>query len=222
MALTPEDIVNKRFTITKFRDGYDLDQVDDFLDEVGRELRRLQDEASALKQENEELRDRVQGFEAGQFAEPRSAVAAPSEPAQDEDSEETVITTPPAQEPVVVPAPAVTVVEAESTNEASKSSGMLQLALELHDKHVRDGEEKRDALIREGESTARELVSDAQKQRADELARLNTERAQLQTKIKDLREFEGEYRSTLRSYIQGQLRGLDGSPEPEGAPSGLE
>ena len=32
MALTPEEVVNQKFTITKFRDGYDLDQVDDFLD----------------------------------------------------------------------------------------------------------------------------------------------------------------------------------------------
>ncbi|MFC4224603.1 DivIVA domain-containing protein [Lysinibacter cavernae] len=208
MALTPEDIVNKRFTITKFRDGYDLDQVDDFLDEVGKELRRYEEEAAALKQENEELRDRIQGLEAGQFAEPRSAAA----PAVVE-VEETV---------AVVEVPAAPVAGAGLTAEASKSSGMLQLALELHDKHVREGEEKRDALIHEGETTARELVSDAQKQRADELARLNTERADLQTKIKELREFEGDYRSTLRSYIQGQLRGLDGSPEPEGAPVGLD
>ncbi|GAA3586703.1 hypothetical protein GCM10022198_07730 [Klugiella xanthotipulae] len=215
MALTPEDVVNKRFTITKFRDGYDLDQVDDFLDEVGIELRRLEAEANALRQENEELRDRVQSMEANEFAQPRSAFSGA------DDIEETVVTH---AEPVVsAPTPAAPALAgAGLATEASKSSGMLQLALELHDKHVRDGEEKRDALIREGESTARELVSDAQKQRADELARLNGERAELQGKIKELREFEGEYRSTLRSYIQGQLRGLDGSPEPEGAPAGLD
>ena len=34
MALTPEDVVNKRFQHVKFRDGYDQDEVDDFLDEV--------------------------------------------------------------------------------------------------------------------------------------------------------------------------------------------
>ena len=32
MALTAEDIVNKRFQSTKFREGYDQDEVDDFLD----------------------------------------------------------------------------------------------------------------------------------------------------------------------------------------------
>ncbi|MBP6683794.1 MAG: DivIVA domain-containing protein, partial [Leucobacter sp.] len=40
MALTPEDVVNQKFTITKFRDGYDLDQVDDFLDTVVEEIRQ--------------------------------------------------------------------------------------------------------------------------------------------------------------------------------------
>ena len=52
MALTPEDVVNKRFQPTKFREGYDQDEVDDFLDEVVVELRRL-------NQDNEELRQRL-------------------------------------------------------------------------------------------------------------------------------------------------------------------
>ena len=52
MALTPEDVVNKRFQPTKFREGYDQDEVDDFLDEVVVELRRL-------GQENEELKQRL-------------------------------------------------------------------------------------------------------------------------------------------------------------------
>lgn len=51
MALTPEDVINKRFQPTKFREGYDQDEVDDFLDEIVVELRRL-------NQENAELRDR--------------------------------------------------------------------------------------------------------------------------------------------------------------------
>ena len=57
MALTPEDVVNKRFQATKFREGYDQDEVDDFLDEVVVELRRL-------NQENEELRQRLSAAEA--------------------------------------------------------------------------------------------------------------------------------------------------------------
>src|SRR3954454_24279574 len=57
MALTPEDVVNKRFQPTKFREGYDQDEVDDFLDEVVVELRRL-------NQDNEELRQRLMAADA--------------------------------------------------------------------------------------------------------------------------------------------------------------
>jgi DivIVA domain-containing protein len=32
MALTPEDVLNKNFTPTQFRRGYDEREVDDFLD----------------------------------------------------------------------------------------------------------------------------------------------------------------------------------------------
>ena len=32
MAFTPEDVLNKHFTATQFRRGYDEQEVDDFLD----------------------------------------------------------------------------------------------------------------------------------------------------------------------------------------------
>jgi DivIVA domain-containing protein len=49
MALLPEDILSKRFLTTKFRDGYDQDEVDDFLDEVVLEFRRVITENQDLK-----------------------------------------------------------------------------------------------------------------------------------------------------------------------------
>jgi DivIVA domain-containing protein len=68
MALTPEDVVNKRFQPTKFREGYDQDEVDDFLDEIVVELRRL-------NQENDELRRKVADLQSGGASE--STVPAP-------------------------------------------------------------------------------------------------------------------------------------------------
>jgi DivIVA domain-containing protein len=41
MPLTPEDVQNKRFTTVRFKEGYDEEEVDAFLDEVEAELRRL-------------------------------------------------------------------------------------------------------------------------------------------------------------------------------------
>lgn len=195
MALTPEDVVNKRFTITKFRDGYDLDQVDDFLDEVVAEFKRYEDEIKKLTDEKQKLSDEIAALKS---AKPEAAAAA---------------------EPVEAKAePVGTETGTIAAAEAIKSSHMLQLALELHDKHVHEGEKKRDQLISEAEQTAHELVSTAQKQRADELDKLEKARRKMEKHIEQLREFEGEYRGTLRSYIQGQLRDLEASPEPDNYP----
>src|SRR3954452_6294584 len=73
MALTPEDVVNKRFQATKFREGYDQDEVDDFLDEVVNELRRL-------SEENEELRAKLGACERPVGELSRATVARDGEP----------------------------------------------------------------------------------------------------------------------------------------------
>ena len=56
MALSWEDVVNKQFQPTKFREGYDQGEVDDFLDEIVGELKRLQGLNEQLTAENEALR----------------------------------------------------------------------------------------------------------------------------------------------------------------------
>lgn len=52
MPLTPGDVRNKQFATTRFRPGYDEEEVDAFLDEVEAEIDRL-------IQENEELRAKL-------------------------------------------------------------------------------------------------------------------------------------------------------------------
>src|SRR4051795_4606254 len=97
MALTPEDVVNKRFQPTKFREGYDQDEVDDFLDEVVVELRRL-------NQENEELRQRLVASDSRIAELQRNAVQAP--PAASSFVQEPTPFVAPAPVPVAEPAPA--------------------------------------------------------------------------------------------------------------------
>ncbi len=70
MALTPEDVLNKNFTATQFRRGYDEQEVDDFLDEVVAELRRLTQERDDLGSQLEECR---KGKGAARRARPRRA-----------------------------------------------------------------------------------------------------------------------------------------------------
>lgn len=193
MALTPEDVVNKRFQPTKFREGYDQDEVDDFLDEVVVELRRLNGE-------NEELRQRLAAAESGA---PQAAAAAPAPS----------FTAPePTPAPVAAPiaAPVVPSASAEAEEQAS-TTNLLQLARRLHEEHVREGAEKRDALIAEGHATAARVVAESEAKQRAQIGALEKERSTLESKIEELRTFERDYRAKLKSYIEGQLRELDSS-----------
>jgi DivIVA domain-containing protein len=49
MALTPEDVRNKQFATVRFKEGYDLDEVDNFLDEIEVSLSAVTLEAQDLR-----------------------------------------------------------------------------------------------------------------------------------------------------------------------------
>ena len=194
MALTPEDVVNKRFQATKFREGYDQDEVDDFLDEVVVELRRL-------NQENDELRQRLSAAEARAADASKGAPAAPAPAA--------VYAEPAAPPPTVaVPTQAPAAPQSE-LDEQTSTTNLLQLARRLHEEHVREGIEKRDALIAEGHATAARVVAEAEAKQRAQMGILDQERIALEKRVDELRVFERDYRLKLKSYIEGQLRELD-------------
>ena len=191
MALTPEDVVNKRFQPTKFREGYDQDEVDDFLDEVVVELRRL-------NQENEELRQRLIASDA-RINELQRGAAQPAPTGFEQ--------APLAAQPA--PAPAFAAAPSDPSMDPANTNNLLQLARRLHEEHVREGVEKRDALIAEGQQAAARVVEDAQNQTRQQISSLDQERAALENRVEELRNFEREYRMKLKGYIEGQLRELD-------------
>jgi DivIVA domain-containing protein len=203
MALTPEDVVNKRFNPTKFREGYDQDEVDDFLDEVVVELRRL-------NQENEELRQRLVAGES-RLAELQRAASqqqAAPQPVQQ------------APAPVAAPEPAFAPAGFDpNAMDPGNTNNLLQLARRLHEEHVREGMEKRDALIAEGHAAAARVVSDAEQGARGQLGALQQEKNELERKVDELRQFEREYRTKLRGYIEGQLRELETSNALTAAPA---
>ena len=49
MALTPDDVVTKSFQHVRFKDGFDPDEVDDFLDDICDEMEARENETNALK-----------------------------------------------------------------------------------------------------------------------------------------------------------------------------
>src|SRR4051794_33819545 len=82
MPLTPEDVSNKRFTPVRLREGYDMGEVDQFLDEVEAELARLTRENDALRSK---LSAAQQGGGATAVSEPVQQRAA--EPVQEKAAE---------------------------------------------------------------------------------------------------------------------------------------
>lgn len=132
MALTPEEVVEKTFQPTKFREGYDQQEVDLFLDDVVAELKRLNEENRTLRQALSEhgipdptAEGAAQTGTAGQASdaaeesgagEGASSVAALSQPAE----EQTVSApaeqdlTPAGDAPAELPADADVVEEAET------------------------------------------------------------------------------------------------------------
>lgn len=191
MALTPDDVVTKQFQHVRFKEGFDPDEVDDFLDEIVVEWRKT-------IAENEELKAKLAAYESG--AAPAPVAAVPTAPE-------------PVAEAPATPAPAPV---ADGGAPAAASAGIIELAQRLHDEHVAEGKAQKDKLISEAQSQAASIVAEAEAKGRDEMARLEKDRATLEGRITELRQFERDYRQQLRSYIEGQLRDLDTSSAASG------
>ncbi|MCA4132766.1 DivIVA domain-containing protein [Arthrobacter sp. M4] len=213
MALTPEDVVNKRFQPTKFREGYDQDEVDDFLDEIVVELRRL-------NQENDELRKKL--AEAGSAPQASVTAAAPVVDKVPSPSKAEKEAAAKAEAEAQAAADAAKKQEAERaaaaasaaqgsgvTASAESAAGLLAMAQQMHDKHVSDGLQQKEKIIAEAQIEASSLVNDAQEKSRKILGALEQQRSVLERKVEQLRGFERDYRSRLKAYIEGQLRDLD-------------
>lgn len=234
MPLTPEDVSNKRFTPVRLREGYDMGEVDQFLDEVEAELARL-------TQENDELRAKLAAAQSGG--------PAPY------DSYDTATAMKPVAEPVAAPAPApveptpapvpvpaaapvtgeisggVETIRVETVPEASNAAArLLEIATRNADELVEDAKNEADKIVGEARTKAERLENEAKgkadrlesdararaemldsetaERRAQLFGDLEKERDKLNIEVENLRSFEREYRSRLKSYFTQQLEAL--------------
>ncbi|MCP2264004.1 DivIVA domain-containing protein [Promicromonospora thailandica] len=186
--LTAEDILNKKFSATKFREGYDVEEVDDFLDEVVRTLTNVQEENEGLRQKVAAAERRIAELSRNEAAAPGRAQAAP------------------VAAPVMQPGAAG---GKAGGPEPESATGMLQLAQKLHDDYVRSGQEEGDRLIAEAKTEGARIVRDAEETSHRTLSQLEQERSLLERKIDELRLFERDYRTRLKSFLQNLLGDLD-------------
>ncbi|WP_428098457.1 DivIVA domain-containing protein [Demequina sp.] len=185
--LTAEDVLNKAFSKTKYREGFDQDEVDDFLDEVANTI-------AQLTAERDELAARAANGAA-------PAAAAPATPA--------------AEAPPVTSAggvPGTTGLLAAATEPgAVNPTGMLAMAQKLHDEYVQAGEAERDRIVAEAHTAADEIRERADGDAKARMEELSGERADLEARIDDLRRFERDYRARLKTYLENLLGDLDHS-----------
>ena len=167
MALTPEDVLNKNFTATQFRRGYDEQEVDDFLDEVVAELRRLGGENTDLRRKLESGGARpavaagasaasAQAVEAAEKdaaqriakakadaekieAEAAQRIAAANEQVQEATARANEAQGAASAAPTAAPAPAPA--------PAADAAGLIALAQKVHDEYVEQGRSEHDRLI---------------------------------------------------------------------------
>jgi DivIVA domain-containing protein len=243
MPLTPEDVSNKRFTPVRLREGYDMGEVDQFLDEVEAELARL-------TAENDELRAKLAAAQSGSASfepAPTQLTAIREEPVE----APAPVVEPPAPTPAPAPVPVAAPVETpgggverirvETVPEASNAAArLLEIATRNADELVEDAKNEADRIVGEARTKAERLENEskgkADRMEADARTRsemldaetaerrtqlfsdLEKERDKLSVEVENLRSFEREYRSRLKSYFTQQLEALQ-TPGDTVAPS---
>ncbi|GAA0197284.1 DivIVA domain-containing protein [Glutamicibacter creatinolyticus] len=232
MALTPEDVVNKRFQPTKFREGYDQDEVDDFLDEIVVELRRLNAENDELRRRLSALGEDVSSSKeqsvpapvaaapTAKTTEEKKAEAPAAKPAEEKKADgaakpaeqkkaEAPAAKPAEEKKTEAPKAAPAAETGARTDTAESAANVLAMAQRLHDEYVASGVEQRDKIIADAKTEANTMVTEAEEKSRKTLSALEQQKSVLERKLEQLRGFERDYRARLKTYIEGQLRDLE-------------
>jgi DivIVA domain-containing protein len=232
MPLTPADVHNITFKKPSIgKRGYDEEDVDAFLDEVERELARLIEENSELRatlerggggggrggadprlaQENAELKNQLDRMQRDKAAAEQHAHTLQNELEQ------------------------FRAAGADPSGDGEQQAlRVLMMAQRTADDHVSDARHEADKLLtdartkaeeltREARSKAEALERDARQRHQEAMGGLDAKRTALQKHIEELKQFEREYRTRLKAYLESQLRDLEGrgqglEVEPGGEP----
>ena len=224
MPLTPADVHNVAFKKPPIgKRGYDEEEVDAFLDEVERELARL-------IEENNELRAQAErgggGGRSSGGSDPRLAAELSDLKSQLDR----------VQRDKVAAEQAARSMQAELEQVRSTGGGggvvgggdgeqqalrVLMMAQRTADDHVNDARREADKLLsdarakaeevtREARAKADALERDARQRHQEAMGGLDAKRTALQKHIEELKQFEREYRTRLKAYLESQLRDLEG------------
>jgi DivIVA domain-containing protein len=102
--------------------------------------------------------------------------------------------------------------EAQANAHASLTNAQSQ-----SDKHLAEAKTRAEQIERESSTKASQAVQDAEQRASTITAQLEQRKSALERRVEELRTFEREYRTRLKSYLESQLRDLDASGRAEPA-----
>jgi DivIVA domain-containing protein len=103
------------------------------------------------------------------------------------------------------------------TEAQTSAEQALRAAQERSSKHVGDAESRANQLDQESTARAAQVIQDAEQRSATITAQFEQRKAALERRVEELRTFEREYRTRLKSYLESQLRDLEASGKAEPA-----
>jgi DivIVA domain-containing protein len=236
MPVTAADVRNVAFSKPPIgKRGYHEDEVDAFLDVVGAELARLSAENNDLRNQVAQLEQRQCAAPVGTGAnlrplQPPGPVMTSIPPQRTEQTSpgsghhvQAAKVLGLAQEiadQLTLEAKAdadAMLSKARTTSEhllcqaTAKADGMVTEARTRAETLLTDARSRAETLERQSREKAASLERDAARQHAEIIGSISQEKSILEKKIADLRAFEHEYRTRLVTYLDSQLRELEGS-----------
>lgn len=235
MSLTLDEVRNIKFRMAK-RSGYEVLDVDEFVDQVEASFEQLLEENANLKRQVESLKATAAS------ASTPTEQPAPSQPAE----QATASAEAPGGERIVV----------TTSSEASAAVvRLVQMSTEQAESLVAEAEAEADRIKSEAERTAKQVTTDAatRAERVESEARVNAERIrsdaqtradrlnrdtedkrrelfselekqrdQLAASVAELRKFESDFRQNMTNELRSHIDALQaGKAEPAGTPNVL-
>ncbi len=230
MTLSLDDVRNKRFRMAR-KSGYEVLEVDEFVDEVEEAFAQMIEENQNLTKQVDSLKSgpATVSRPAAPSAQPGPTNVVPAEP------QKIVVTTGKEASKAVVRLVEMSTEQAERLlDEATEDANRIrEEANRAAHQVTTDARTRAERVESEARITAERLQADAagrsqtldrdiDSRRTEMFSELETQRDALNSAVQHLRSFEAEYRSNLTSHLRSQIETVEaGDAEPSNPPEGL-
>jgi DivIVA domain-containing protein len=183
--------------------GYNVDEVDEYLDKAAQEAEALQEHVRQLNERLRQASERIGQLESEKRSEPADTQAVPvSEPA-----------------PVQAVAAAAVAAEPSVTDETLQRT--LLLAQKFVEQTKRESEAEAAEIVARAEQKASEMQTEAEQNLREDVARLEASRTQLAADVESMaRHLESE-RNRLRAALSEILKWVDENVQPANSLMGV-